>query len=79
MQLMRDMREQGATILALANRGDGEAAALATSTLFVEAQSEDLLPVAEVIPLQLLAFFMATARGIEVDRPRNLSKAVLVE
>jgi glucosamine--fructose-6-phosphate aminotransferase (isomerizing) len=79
MQLMRDMREQGATILALTNRGDGEAAALATSTLFVEAQSEDLLPVAEVIPLQLLAFFMATARGIEVDRPRNLSKAVLVE
>jgi glucosamine--fructose-6-phosphate aminotransferase (isomerizing) len=79
MQLMRDMREQGARILAIANPGDAEAAALANCTLSVGSQSEDVLPVSEVIPLQLFAFFMATARGIEVDRPRNLSKAVTVE
>jgi glutamine---fructose-6-phosphate transaminase (isomerizing) len=40
---------------------------------------EHLLPIAEVVPLQLYAYFCATQRGIDVDRPRNLTKAVLAE
>lgn len=36
-----------------------------------------LLPIAEVVPLQLFAYFMAIERGVDVDRPRNLSKAVV--
>jgi glucosamine--fructose-6-phosphate aminotransferase (isomerizing) len=79
LQLMRDMREQGADILAIANTGDSEVAALATHTIFVEEMREDLLPICEVIPLQLLAYFMAINNGIDVDRPRNLTKAVLSE
>ncbi|WP_213804262.1 SIS domain-containing protein [Granulicella sp. dw_53] len=79
LQLMRDMREQGADILAIANTGDGDVAGLATHTIFVEEMREDLLPICEVIPLQLLAYFMAINNGIDVDRPRNLTKAVLSE
>jgi glucosamine--fructose-6-phosphate aminotransferase (isomerizing) len=40
---------------------------------------EALLPICEVIPLQMLSYFMAMQNGIDVDRPRNLTKAVLVE
>ena len=79
VQLMRDMRQQGADIFAIANTGDDTVAALANNVVFVDEMRESLLPVAEVIPLQFLAYFMAINHGIDVDRPRNLSKAVLAE
>ncbi len=79
VQLMRDMREQGANILAVANDGDNEVAALANHVLSVRPASELLLPICEVIPLQFLSYFMAINNGIDVDRPRNLVKAVVEE
>ena len=45
----------------------------------IERSSEYLLPILEVIPLQLFAYFMAIELGVDVDRPRNLSKAVVEE
>lgn len=79
MHLMQDMRQQGARILAVANRGDEVAHALANEVVEVEMCSEPLLTMAEVIPLQFFAYFMAVRHGIDVDHPRNLSKAVLAE
>jgi len=79
LHLMRDMREQGANILAIANTDDSEVAALATNVIFVDQTREALLPLSEVIPLQLFAYFMAVQDGIDVDHPRNLTKAVLAE
>jgi glucosamine--fructose-6-phosphate aminotransferase (isomerizing) len=79
LQLMRDMRAQGADILAIVNTGDAEAAALATHAIFVDPAREALLPIFEVVPLQLLAYCMAINIGIDVDNPRNLTKAVLAE
>jgi glucosamine--fructose-6-phosphate aminotransferase (isomerizing) len=77
LQLLRDMRAQGARVIAVANSGDEEVAALVSDCVFVEPASEYLLPIAEVIPLQLFSYFMALAHGVNVDRPRNLSKAVV--
>jgi glucosamine--fructose-6-phosphate aminotransferase (isomerizing) len=79
VQLMRDMRKQGADILALANAGDETVASLATNVIYVESAREALLPMVEVIPLQMFAYFMAIQNGIDVDHPRNLTKAVLAE
>jgi glucosamine--fructose-6-phosphate aminotransferase (isomerizing) len=79
LQLMSDMKEQGATILSLANQGDAEAAALSRSAIFVPTVSDHLLPILEVVPLQLLAYSLAILKGIDVDRPRNLVKAVVAE
>jgi glucosamine--fructose-6-phosphate aminotransferase (isomerizing) len=79
VQLMRDMREQGARILAIANTGDTEVAQLANDTIFVDEVSEAVLPLCEVIPMQLFSYFMAINNGIDVDNPRNLTKAVLAE
>jgi glucosamine--fructose-6-phosphate aminotransferase (isomerizing) len=77
LQLLRDMQAQGARVIAIASRGDEEVAGLVSDCVFVEPDSEYLLPVAEVVPLQLFSYFMALAHGVDVDRPRNLSKAVV--
>jgi glucosamine--fructose-6-phosphate aminotransferase (isomerizing) len=79
ISLLYDMREQGARVLALANTGDATIAALASDTIAVDPMSEALLPISEVVPLQLFAYFMAVHHGVDVDRPRNLTKAVVTE
>ena len=77
LQLLRDMKQQGATVIAIANAGDEEVAGMVSDCVAVQPASEHLLPIPEVIPLQLFAYFMALEHGIDVDRPRNLSKAVV--
>ena len=77
LQLLRDMEAQGARVIAITNCGDDEVAGLVSDCVFVESASEYLLPIAEVVPLQLFSYFMALAHGVDVDRPRNLSKAVV--
>jgi glutamine---fructose-6-phosphate transaminase (isomerizing) len=79
LQLMKDMRAQGATILAIATEGDAEAAALANHCIEVPATEDMLATMLEVVPLQLLAYHLAIQNGIDVDKPRNLVKAVLQE
>lgn len=73
------MNDQGAEILAIANTGDQIVASLATHTIFVDEMKEPLLAICEVIQLQLLSYFMAINSGIDVDHPRNLTKAVVTE
>jgi glucosamine--fructose-6-phosphate aminotransferase (isomerizing) len=77
LQLLRDMQAQGARVIALANAGDKVVPTLVSDCVFIEPASEYLLPIAEVVPLQLFSYFMALAHGVNVDRPRNLSKAVV--
>jgi glucosamine--fructose-6-phosphate aminotransferase (isomerizing) len=77
LQLLRDMQAQGARVIAIANSGDDEVAGLVSDCVYVEPATEYLLPIAEVVPLQLFSYFMALAHGVDVDRPRNLSKAVV--
>lgn len=79
VQLLRDMRAQGAEILAVANAGDAVVGSLADVTIEVAPTIDPLLAVSEVIPLQIFAYRMATLRGIDVDRPRNLVKSVVTE
>ena len=52
---------------------------MAANVVFVPQVTEALLPILEVIPLQLFAYFMSLQKGLDVDRPRNLVKAVTVE
>ena len=79
VQLMKDMQAQGAEIVALASEGDTEVPQLAHFTVSVPNTSEYLLSILEVVPLQLFAYFTAILRGIDVDKPRNLVKAVVQE
>ena len=77
LQLLRELKTQGARVIAIANANDEKAAVLASDVVRIAQASEYLLPVLEIIPLQLFAYFMALERGVDVDRPRNLSKAVV--
>jgi len=61
------------------SRGDADAARLADDVIEIPAVEECLQPVVSVIPLQLLAYHIAVARGCDVDKPRNLAKSVTVE
>ncbi|MGC2618510.1 MAG: SIS domain-containing protein [Acidobacteriaceae bacterium] len=79
LHLMSDMHKQGARIVCICSEGDEDAAYLSTYTVGVPKVDEFLLPMLEVVPLQMLAYFMAVQRGINVDAPRNLVKAVVQE
>ena len=77
LQLLTEMKAQGARVIALANAGDAQVPARVSDCISVPAATEYLLPILEVVPLQLFAYFMALEHGVNVDRPRNLSKAVV--
>ena len=79
ISLITDMRAQGAKIIALSNTGDETVRALASHVIEVDETDEYLLPICEVVPLQLFAYFMALRNGVDVDRPRNLVKSVVRE
>jgi glucosamine--fructose-6-phosphate aminotransferase (isomerizing) len=79
LQLMKDMRAQGARIIALATEGDQEVSQYSDACLHIPASNDLLSTVLEAVPLQLLAYTMAVSQGIDVDSPRNLVKAVIEE
>jgi glucosamine--fructose-6-phosphate aminotransferase (isomerizing) len=75
---MEEMKARGATIVLVAEEGD-EVGKVADHVIRVPAGPDLLCTVTAVIPLQLLAYHVATARGKDVDKPRNLAKTVTVE
>ena len=79
IQLMKELKAQGAIILSIATEGDEEAAALSRWCIHVPATEDLLSPIFEAVPLQLLAYQLAIENGVDMDRPRNLVKAVLEE
>jgi glucosamine--fructose-6-phosphate aminotransferase (isomerizing) len=72
-------RARGGAVVAVATDGDKLIPTLASHVLWVPETPWMLSPVVTVIPLQLLAYHIATARGLDVDQPRNLAKSVTVE
>jgi len=66
-------------VIAVATEGDTEVGALADHVLEVPETPELLSPVVVTVPMQLLAYHVATLRGCDVDQPRNLAKSVTVE
>jgi glucosamine--fructose-6-phosphate aminotransferase (isomerizing) len=66
-------------VIAVVTEGDAEAARLASDCLFVPPVPEVVAPLVTVLPLQLLAYYIADLKGTDVDQPRNLAKTVTVE
>ncbi|MGD2101268.1 MAG: glutamine--fructose-6-phosphate transaminase (isomerizing) [Acidimicrobiia bacterium] len=75
---MEEMRARGGTIVLVAEEGD-DVGEVAQHVIRVPSGPDLLCTVTAVIPLQLLAYHVATARGLDVDKPRNLAKTVTVE
>ena len=75
---VKTFKDQGARIIALTSEGDEELANL-TDAIPVPTTHELLLPILEIVPMQLFAYYMAVRRGLDVDKPRHLVKSVVVE
>jgi glucosamine--fructose-6-phosphate aminotransferase (isomerizing) len=66
-------------VIAVACEGDEEVAKVSDHVIWIPPSDELLLPILEIVPLQLLAYHIAVRRGCDVDQPRNLAKSVTVE
>jgi len=76
---IQEVRARGASVIAVATEGDTEIAQHADQVIEVPRTQWMLAPLLAVIPLQLLAYYIARRRGLNVDQPRNLAKTVTVE
>jgi glucosamine--fructose-6-phosphate aminotransferase (isomerizing) len=74
-----EVRARGADVIAVATEGSTAAQQAADQTLFVPRTDWVLQPILAVVPLQLLAYYIARLNGLNVDQPRNLAKTVTVE
>lgn len=79
LDVMKEVKSRRGPLVAVATEGDKEVSAIADHVFFVPSAPELLLPILEVIPLQLFAYHVAVRKGYDVDHPRNLVKAVVTE
>jgi glucosamine--fructose-6-phosphate aminotransferase (isomerizing) len=76
---LKEVKARSGVVIALATEGDEEIKEAADHVLYVPPAPEELSPILEIVPLQLLAYHIAVRRGCDVDQPRNLAKSVTVE
>jgi glucosamine--fructose-6-phosphate aminotransferase (isomerizing) len=76
---IQEVSARSARVIAIATEGDTQISQLVEHTILIPEAPEILLPLIEVVPLQLLAYHIAIRRGCDVDQPRNLAKSVTVE
>src|SRR5258708_1219855 len=79
LEVMKEVKSRRGPLVAVATEGDQQVASIADDVFFVPAAPELLLPIVEVIPLQLFAYHVAVRKGYDVDHPRNLVKSVVTE
>jgi glucosamine--fructose-6-phosphate aminotransferase (isomerizing) len=76
---IEEVKARSAPTLVLATRGDTKIQHVADDVLYIPSVHPILQPIITSIPLQLLAYYVGTEKGLNVDRPRNLAKSVTVE
>jgi len=76
---VEEVKARGGRVIAIATEGDAALARLADHRIEIPETLDLLTPVLSVMPLQLLAYYVAVRRGCNVDQPRNLAKSVTVE
>jgi glucosamine--fructose-6-phosphate aminotransferase (isomerizing) len=79
MSNLKEVKARSGRVIAIATEGDEDIKEAADHVLYVPAAPEELSPILEIVPLQLLAYHIAVRRGCDVDQPRNLAKSVTVE
>jgi glucosamine--fructose-6-phosphate aminotransferase (isomerizing) len=76
---MAEVRARGADVIAVATEGSEGVEEAADQTIFVPRTDWIVQPIVAIVPLQLLAYYIARENGLNVDQPRNLAKTVTVE
>jgi glucosamine--fructose-6-phosphate aminotransferase (isomerizing) len=76
---IQELKARNAQVIAIASEGDEDIRRLANHVLYIPKVPYYLTPLLSIIPLQLIAYYMAVSRGCDIDQPRNLAKSVTVE
>jgi glucosamine--fructose-6-phosphate aminotransferase (isomerizing) len=80
---MQEVKARGGSVIAVTTQGDDILSKILDPSrdviIELPTNPELLMPIAMVLPLQLLAYYIAVRRGCDVDQPRNLAKSVTVE
>jgi glucosamine--fructose-6-phosphate aminotransferase (isomerizing) len=76
---IQEVPARSGRVIAVATEGDTTIGGLVEHVIFIPPAIELLSPLIEIVPLQLLAYYIAVRRGCDVDQPRNLAKSVTVE
>lgn len=76
---MQEIKARKGKIIAIVSEGDDAADALANDIIVVPYADELIAPIINAIPMQLIAYYIGIAKGLDVDKPRNLAKSVTVE
>ncbi len=76
---MVEVKARGARVLAVGFKGEKRLASVADDILFIPRVESIFAPLAEIVPLQLFAYYVAKERGCDIDKPKNLAKSVTVE
>lgn len=76
---IQEIKARGARVIAIAEEGDDQVGQYAEHVIFVPRSENIFSPILTVIPLQAFALELSTAKGLDVDQPRNLAKSVTVE
>jgi len=76
---IEEVKSRGGVVIAIETKGDEEVKKIVNHNLYVPENSYILTPILAVIPLQLLAYYIADLRGCNIDKPKNLAKSVTVE
>ncbi|TDT68033.1 glutamine--fructose-6-phosphate transaminase [Hypnocyclicus thermotrophus] len=76
---VEEIKARSGTIITIASEGDEKIQDISDAVLYVPDTEELFSPVINVIPLQILSYYVAKSRGLDVDKPRNLAKSVTVE
>jgi glucosamine--fructose-6-phosphate aminotransferase (isomerizing) len=76
---IQEVTARSGRVIAVATEGDTTIGGLVEHVIFIPPAMELLSPLIEIVPLQLLAYYIAVRRGCDVDQPRNLAKSVTVE
>lgn len=76
---IQEVKARKGIVIAIVGKGDQEIRKMADYTVEIPETAEPFTPLLSIVPLQLLAYHIATMRGCDVDQPRNLAKSVTVE
>jgi glucosamine--fructose-6-phosphate aminotransferase (isomerizing) len=76
---IEEVKARRGIIISIASHGDKAIKRLTNHVIYIPETHQALVPLLSVIPLQLLAYYIAVKRGCDVDQPRNLAKSVTVE
>jgi glucosamine--fructose-6-phosphate aminotransferase (isomerizing) len=76
---IQEVTARSGRVIAVATEGDALIGGLVEHVIYIPPAPDLLSPIIEIVPLQLLAYYIAVRRGCDVDQPRNLAKSVTVE